>query len=124
MIPMSKCRGIQIQIELKGHIIRKFRKDRILETVKWKCPERELCGRLGFRRGAPASLALRGPIHGERLNGRRGLKAPLGFAAKRGAIEQSNRGTFGAKRHRGFGGLAPQCMKCYNREKAASAAFS
>ena len=38
---------------------------------------------------------------------------------KPGKAPTLNRGTFGAKRRRGFGGLAPQCMKCHNRKTAA-----
>ena len=35
------------------------------------------------------------------------------------SAQTTNRGTFGAKRRRGFGGYGPQCMKCHNRKKAA-----
>ncbi len=38
---------------------------------------------------------------------------------KPGKAPTLNRGTFGAKRRRGFGGLAPQCMKCHYRKTAA-----
>ena len=35
------------------------------------------------------------------------------------STDAESRRSFGAKRRRGFGGVAPQCMKCHYREKAA-----
>ena len=38
---------------------------------------------------------------------------------KPGKATTLNRGTFGAKRRRGGGGVAPQSMKCHDRKTAA-----
>ena len=74
----------------------------------WPCGPNKYSG---FRRFAPASLPLRGgPIREHRTDAK---------WLKPGKAPTLNRGTFGAKRRRGFGGLAPQCMKCHNRKTAA-----
>ena len=76
--------------------------------ARWEVSGR---GAMGFRRYAPASLPLRGPIREHRMDA---------MWLKPGKALTVSQGTAGAKRRRGFGGLAPQCMKCHDRKTAAA----
>ena len=68
------------------------------------------CQQLGFGPAGHIPAPAGGPIREHRTDAK---------WLKPGKAPTLNRGTFGAKRRRGVGGLAPQCMKCHNRKTAA-----